>query len=70
MKIESTVTGFPESVMAQAYDIDMKGHLFVKDCRFDEESLTTLKRSLVDLNSMPVSTDMSKLYTDAYLPKR
>ncbi len=70
VKIESTVTGFPESVMAQAYDIDMKGHLFVKDCRFDEESLTTLKRSLVDLNSMPVSTDMSKLYTDAYLPKR
>jgi ABC-type nitrate/sulfonate/bicarbonate transport system substrate-binding protein len=70
VKIESTVTGFPESVMAQAYDIDMTGHLFVKDCRFDEESLTTLKRSLVDLNSLPASTDMSKLYTDTYLPKR
>jgi NitT/TauT family transport system substrate-binding protein len=70
VKIESAVTGFSESVMAQAYDIDMKGHLFVKDCRFDEESLTTLKRSLVDLKSLPASTDMSKLYTDAYLPKR
>ena len=68
--IESAVTGFSESVMAEAYDIDMKGHLFVKDCRFDEESLTTLKRSLVELKSLPASTDMSKLYTDAYLPKR
>jgi len=70
VKIESAVTGFPESVMAQAYDIDMKGHLFVKDCRFDEESLTALKRSLVDLKSLPSSTEMSKLYTEAYLPKR
>ena len=70
MKIESAVTGFPESVMARAYDIDMNGHLFVKDCRFDGESLTTLKRSLVDLGSLSASTDMSKLYTDAYLPKR
>ena len=69
-KIESAVTGFSESVMAQAYDIDMKGHLFVKDCRFDEESLTTLKRSLVDLKSLPASTDLSKLYTEDYLPKR
>jgi len=69
VKIESTVTGFSESVMAQAYDIDMKGHLFVKDCRFDSESLATLKRSLVDLNNIPASTDMSKLYTEAYLPK-
>jgi ABC-type nitrate/sulfonate/bicarbonate transport system substrate-binding protein len=70
VKIESAVTGFPESVMAQAYDIDTKGHLFVKDCRFDEESLATLKRSLVDLKSLPASTDMSKLYTEAYLPKQ
>jgi ABC-type nitrate/sulfonate/bicarbonate transport system substrate-binding protein len=70
VKIESAVTGFAESVMAQAYDIDMKGHLFVKDCRFDEESIATLRRSLVDLNSLPASTDISKLYTDAYLPKR
>jgi len=70
VKIESGVTGFPESVMAQAYDIDMKGHLFVKDCRFDAESLTTLKRSLVDLKSLSASTDMSKLYSEAYLPKR
>jgi NitT/TauT family transport system substrate-binding protein len=70
VKIESAVTGFPESVMAQAWDIDMKGSLFVKDCRFDEESRTALKRSLVDLNLMPASTDISKLYTDAYLPQR
>jgi NitT/TauT family transport system substrate-binding protein len=67
VKIESTVTGFPESVMAKDYDLTIG--MFTKDCRFDAESLATLKRSFVDLKLMDTPPDMSKLYTEAFLPK-
>jgi len=69
VRIESAVTGLPESVMAKAYDIDMAGHLFVRDCKFDAESLSTLQRSFIDLKLLSAPPDMSKLYTEAYLPK-
>ena len=41
MKIESAFTGYPESLVAKEYDIDQG--MFTKDCRFDRESLETLK---------------------------
>jgi NitT/TauT family transport system substrate-binding protein len=67
VKIESTITGFPESVMAKDYDLTIG--MFTKACRFDAESLATLKRSFADLKLLPTAPDMSKLYTDAFLPK-
>jgi NitT/TauT family transport system substrate-binding protein len=67
VKIESGITGFPESVMAKDYDLTVG--MFTKACKFDAESLATLKRSFADLELLPTSPDMSKLYTDAYLPK-
>ncbi len=67
VKIESQVTGFPETVMSKDYDITIG--MFTKDCRFDKPSLATLKRSFVALHELPASTDMSKLYTEAFLPK-
>jgi NitT/TauT family transport system substrate-binding protein len=67
VKIESGVTGFPESVMAKDYDITIG--MFTKDCRFDAESLATLKRSFADLKLVPTTPDMSKLYTEAFIPK-
>ena len=67
VKIESGITGFPESVMAKDYDLTVG--MFTKDCKFDAESLATLKRSFVDLKILDVPPDMSKLYTDAFLPK-
>ena len=67
VKIESTVAGFPESVMSKDYDLTVG--MFSKACEFDPESLATLKRSFADLKLLPTSPDMSKLYTNAFLPK-
>jgi NitT/TauT family transport system substrate-binding protein len=67
VKIESEVTGYPESVMAKEYDIT-KG-MFSKDCRFDAESIANLKRAFIDQKLVESPPDMSKLHTEAFLPK-
>jgi ABC-type nitrate/sulfonate/bicarbonate transport system substrate-binding protein len=67
VKIESKITGFPQSVMAKDYDLTIG--MFTKDCKFDPESIATLKRSFVQLKLLPTTPDMSKLYTDAFIPK-
>ncbi len=67
VKIESGITGFPESVMAKDYDLTIG--MFTKACEFDAESLATLKRSFVDLKLLRSPPDMSKLYTEEFLPK-
>jgi hypothetical protein len=53
--------------MAKTYDIVIG--MFTTDCKFDAESLATLKRSFVELKLLSAAPDMSKLYTEAYLPK-
>ena len=67
VKIESGITGFPESVMSKDYDLTIG--MFTKDCKFDAESIATLKRSFADLKLLPGPPDMSKLYTNAFTPK-
>jgi NitT/TauT family transport system substrate-binding protein len=67
VKIESGITGFPESVMAKDYDLTIG--MFTKACRFDTESLATLKRSFADLKLLQTTPDMSTLYTEAFIPK-
>jgi ABC-type nitrate/sulfonate/bicarbonate transport system substrate-binding protein len=67
VKIESEITGFSESVMSRDYDLTVG--MFTKDCKFDAESLATLKRSFVDLKLLAAPPDMSALYTEAFLPK-
>lgn len=67
VKLSAAVTNFSEGVMSQSYDIVIG--MYTKDCRFDQESLATLKQSFMDLNLLDASPDMSKLYTEAYLPK-
>jgi ABC-type nitrate/sulfonate/bicarbonate transport system substrate-binding protein len=67
VKIESDITGFPPSVMSREYDLTIG--MFSSDCRFDTQSLDTLKHSFVDLKLLETAPDMSKLYTDAFLPK-
>lgn len=68
VKITSGITHFSESVMAREYDLTIGMH--TKDCRFDPESLATLKQSFFDMKLVNHEPDMSKLYTEAYLPKR
>jgi NitT/TauT family transport system substrate-binding protein len=67
VKIESGITGFPASVMSKDYDLTIG--MFTKDCKFDAESIATLKRSFADLKLLPTAPDMSKLYTNAFAPK-
>lgn len=66
VKIESAITGYSENVMDQEYDI-VKG-MYSDDCKFDPESLATLKQSFVDLKVLSEPPDMSTLYTEAYIP--
>ena len=68
VKIESEVTGYSEGVMTKEYDLTASK--FNKDCKFDAESLANLKRAFVDQKLVETAPDMSKLYTEAFLPKR
>ena len=68
VKIESEVTGYSESVMAKEYDLT--AGLFSHDCKFDADSIANLKRAFVDQKLVETPPDMSKLYTDAFVPKR
>jgi NitT/TauT family transport system substrate-binding protein len=67
VKIESALNHFDENVMSREYDLVLG--MYTKDCRFDAESLATLKRSFSEMKLVEGEPDMSKLYTDAYLPK-
>lgn len=67
VKIESGITHFDDKVMSQEYDLTIG--MFTKNCAFDPESLATLKRSFIELKLLDTVPDMSKLYTDAFLPK-
>ncbi len=67
VKIEGVVTGYSESVMSKEYDLTIG--MFSKDCKFDAQSLANLERSFVDLKMVETPPDMSKLYTEAFLPK-
>jgi ABC-type nitrate/sulfonate/bicarbonate transport system substrate-binding protein len=67
VKIESKITGYPQSVMAKEYD-NTKG-MFSRDCKFDAASIANLKRAFIDQKLINLPPDMSKLYTEAFLPK-
>jgi ABC-type nitrate/sulfonate/bicarbonate transport system substrate-binding protein len=68
VRIASEMTGFSQSVQAKEYDLTMP--MFNDDGKFEKESLDTLKRSFADLKLLDFDPDMTKLYTEAYLPKR
>ena len=68
VRIASAMNGFAPSVQAKEYDLTIK--MFSTDCKFDAESLATLKRSFADLKLLDTAPDMSKLYTEEFLPKQ
>ncbi len=67
VKIESGITGFSESVMAKDYDLTVG--MFTKDCqvrrRIDGDAQALLRRAEAHART----PDMSKLYTEAFIPK-
>ena len=67
VKIEAKITNFSEDVMSREYDLVIG--MYVKDCRFDPESLATLKSSFVELKLLDSEPDMSRLYSEKFLPK-
>lgn len=66
--IESAVTGFPPAVQAKEYDLTIGS--FSKTGKFDAESLANLEQSFTDLKLVDGPVDMTKLYTEQFLPKR
>jgi len=43
--------------------------MFTEDGHFKPKALATLSRSFVELKTLPKAPDMSKRYTEAFLPK-
>jgi NitT/TauT family transport system substrate-binding protein len=62
------VLSLDRNVAERTYDILLP--TFSGDGRFNPKALAVLSRSYVELQFLPAEPDMSKLYTEEYLPKR
>ena len=61
------MTDKDEEITGRVYDELMP--MFSDDGKFDPKALTLLSRSLVELDILKTETDMTKLFTEAFLPK-
>jgi NitT/TauT family transport system substrate-binding protein len=68
VKIGAEMTGMPVAIQSKEYDLIMP--MFNTNGRFDAEILATLKRSFAEQKLLDTPPDMSKLYTEEYLPKQ
>ena len=66
--IAQTVMGTDEQTTSAIYDELVP--MFLDDGHFDPKALAVLSRSFVDMKMLPSAPDMSKLYTEAFLPAR
>jgi NitT/TauT family transport system substrate-binding protein len=66
--IAKAVIGKDTDITARTYDALMP--MFSDDGRFDPKALATLAGSFVELGVLPEKPDMSKLYTEQFLPKQ
>lgn len=66
VKIAAPVMGVPEPVAAATYDQVMS--MFTSKGTFQKAGLERLNQSFVDIGSLPAKVDLSKYYTEAYLP--
>jgi NitT/TauT family transport system substrate-binding protein len=67
VKIAMQVMDKDEAITSRVYDELMP--MFSDTGRFDAKALATLSKSYVELKLLPSEPDMSKLYTEALLPK-
>jgi ABC-type nitrate/sulfonate/bicarbonate transport system substrate-binding protein len=63
-----SVLDLNRSIAERSYDILIP--MFSDDGRFNPKALAVLSRSYVDLKYLPTQPDMSKLYTEEFLPKK
>jgi NitT/TauT family transport system substrate-binding protein len=68
VKIAKDVMQTDDATTAAIYDELMP--MFSDDCRFDPKALAVLSRSFVEMKTLPTEPDMSKLFTEAFLPKK
>ena len=67
VKIAADVTLLSPAIIDRTYDEVIS--MFSADGKFDPKALDTLRKSFVELGVLPTEPDMSKLYTEAFLPK-
>jgi ABC-type nitrate/sulfonate/bicarbonate transport system substrate-binding protein len=67
VKIAKEVMEKDEDISGRVYDELMP--MFSNNGRFNKAALATLSKSYVELKLLPSEPDMSKLYTEAFLPK-
>ncbi len=67
VRIAAEVTDKDLEITARVYDELMP--MFSDDGKFDPKALALLSRSLVELEILKTETDMTKLFTEAFLPK-
>jgi NitT/TauT family transport system substrate-binding protein len=65
--IAADVMGTDAPTAGKIYDELMP--MFSDTGRFDDKALAVLQRSFVEMKTLPEEPDMSKLYTEAFLPK-
>ncbi|HEX3971074.1 MAG TPA: ABC transporter substrate-binding protein [Stellaceae bacterium] len=68
VKIAMSVTGFVPEVEDGEYDLVMP--TFSTDGKFDPAPIEILQGSFIEMGLLGTKPDMSKLYTEAYLPSR
>jgi NitT/TauT family transport system substrate-binding protein len=66
--IAKDIIGVDQSITERTYDELMP--MFSDDGKFDPKALATLAKSYLELGVLPQEPDMSKLYTEAFLPKK
>jgi len=68
VSVATEVIGKDDDINGKTYDELMP--MFSDDGKFDPKALDTLAKSYVELKVLPAEPDMSKLYTEAFLPRK
>lgn len=68
MRIARGLSGVDEAVESREYDLVMP--MYTQDGHFDPKGLGVLQRSFVEMKLLDQEPDMTRLYTEAFLPQR
>src|SRR6185312_7537895 len=66
VRVIATVLNMDPPIVAQIYDHQMP--MYSRTGRFEPKALAVLARSYVESGNLPTEPDMSKLYTEVFLP--
>jgi NitT/TauT family transport system substrate-binding protein len=66
LRIVAPIMNQPPEIVSRAYDVVMP--TFSDTGKFDPKAVAVLRRSFIEMNLLPSEPDMSKLYTEKFLP--